>query len=364
MSKRRLRAGVAQRFMPVVFLHGVSTRSNPRTARQTAARDALIRAALLHPPDASVLNPAWGDLLGPLSPPDNPIVPRAASVQALSTAAGEMVPPASGVAPGFADAVDAFFARAMEDVPAGKLDTVAEAAIDSARYARAEPRPGWFDPANDADLAADLERAIGRETVQLAGSGETVPAGFLHPIAATFDAVRPRITQAAASFLGDVFGYLGTRGSKSRPGPIPKLVTEALDDARLAANKLGAPLIVIGHSMGGNIAFDVIGFWRPRLKIDCLVTVGSQVALFRQLNLFPAAPVGSGKAARPENVREWVNVIDPSDALAFLCAPEFRGVKDRDYRTDAGIFGAHNAYFERASFFERLSAYTQGTIRE
>ena len=87
------------------------------------------------------------------------------------------------------------------------------------------------------------------------------------------------------------------------------------------------------------------------------MTVGSQVALFRQLNLFPAAPAGGARAPRPENVRAWGNAVDPSDALAFLCAPEFRGVKDRDYRTDAGIFGAHNAYFERASFFERLSVY-------
>ncbi|MBB4716917.1 hypothetical protein BJ965_006799 [Streptomyces luteogriseus] len=48
----------------------------------------------------------------------------------------------------------------------------------------------------------------------------------------------------------------------------------------------------MAHSMGGNIVHDVLSFHRPKVHIDLLVTVGTQVGLFEELKLFAASDPG------------------------------------------------------------------------
>ncbi|MFX9680549.1 hypothetical protein ABTP05_19445, partial [Acinetobacter baumannii] len=46
-------------------------------------------------------------------------------------------------------------------------------------------------------------------------------------------------------------------------------------------------LVVVAHSMGGNLMCDVASYFAPNREIDLLITVGAQFPLFADLNMFP-----------------------------------------------------------------------------
>lgn len=163
-------------------------------------------------------------------------------------------------------------------------------------------------------------------------------------------------TRKMALLLGDVMSYFAQRDA-GKAGPIVALVIEALEKASGYAVEHGEPLIVVAHSMGGNIVHDVLSHYCPDLRVDLLVTAGTQVGLFEELKLFcasdPALTRASGGKVPPlSNVGRWINVVDPADPLAFAVAPVFAGAED--LRFDTGAWWAHGGYITSPYFHHRV----------
>jgi hypothetical protein len=172
-----------------------------------------------------------------------------------------------------------------------------------------------------------------------------------------------------APLVGDVTHYLAHRGEADAPGEIVSIVADALERAA-ATRGPGRPLVVVTHSMGGNIVFDIVTHYRPAIEIDVLLTVGGQVGLFQELGLFrsPAlavpAPGPSNetppRTPRPENVKAWLNVVDMADPLAFLAEPIFTGAVD--YLYPSAATWAHGAYFRQPYFHARLAGQVRKLV--
>jgi hypothetical protein len=169
--------------------------------------------------------------------------------------------------------------------------------------------------------------------------------------------LRPGATQRVGLFVGDVFKYLDLRGDTKAPGDVVKVVCDALRRAADAKSPHDSKLVVVAHSMGGNIVYDIVTHFDPTIAIDMLVTVGSQVALFKEMSLYledKTVPVKAGKWPRPASVAAWLNVFDPLDVLAFAAGGVFNSVTDYAFSTQASILDAHSTYFYRPTFHERL----------
>jgi len=179
---------------------------------------------------------------------------------------------------------------------------------------------------------------------------------------ATLNAVRPVATRRVGLFFGDVFAYLANRG------PIQDLVLKALRTADAKRNAMDSRLVVVGHSMGGNIVYDLLtSVLAGKLKVDAFITVGSQVGLFKELALYTedagasspnAAATAStpAKVPKPAAVETWINVFDPIDALGFAAAGVFTDVSDFAFSNEASPLDAHTLYFFRPRFHQRLRA--------
>ena len=101
-------------------------------------------------------------------------------------------------------------------------------------------------------------------------------------------------------------------------------------------------IMIIAHSMGSIIAYDVLKQLENELAIDTLVTLGSPLGLSTiQRRLHPGTQSGNKKnfnLITPQNIRRfWFNFADPEDKVAMdyrladdFAANEF-GVKPLDY---------------------------------
>ncbi|MEV7297651.1 hypothetical protein AB0N79_39540 [Streptomyces microflavus] len=330
---------------------------------------------------------------------------------------GSPLPPLLATARlGLGEAVDLLWAAALAEHPedADELAGMSRAAV---AYAAADPRPAWLESVHtDAEFLARLHQELSRFTERrtrddgpdpadeaarwesLGGSlgwwdavrstgqrlGQTVVAGAGGAGAERF---RGRAGKQAALFLGDIFAYLrqnttptglraadhpsASEGGKAAPGgaasgwgDIAEGIANAVTAAYAEAER-GDPLVIVAHSMGGNIVYDILSglLGRRDVQVDLLVTVGSQVGLFEELKLFSSSRGDvPGPAAlhvpRPETVRRWLNVIDFSDPLAFGTEAVFDGVQDLVYRT--GRVQAHSAYFLQPRFHALLAAQAAG----
>lgn len=166
-------------------------------------------------------------------------------------------------------------------------------------------------------------------------------------------------------FFGDVFAYLDSRGDKTVPGAIPKLILDEID-AAVMNEPAGEPLVLIGHSLGGVILFDLLSHFRPDLQVDLFITVGSQVSHFEEMKRFknsdrsvpsPTQP----RARRPPNIARWINAFDEVDIFAYVCGRVFEDVEDFSYDTGTYIVKAHGAYLEQDRFFARLRKRIDGS---
>ena len=115
--------------------------------------------------------------------------------------------------------------------------------------------------------------------------------------------------------------------------------------------------MIIGHSLGGVITFDLLSHFRPNLQVDLLITVGSQVSHFEEMKRFKASDPNVGppqKAVPPQNVIHWINVFDEVDMFAYACDKVFDRVHDFGYDTQTYSTKAHSAYFDQDRFYSRL----------
>ena len=119
----------------------------------------------------------------------------------------------------------------------------------------------------------------------------SAPAAAATVIAAE---LRPQLNDFVTRFLGDLLLYMTRRGSPAAPGAIIKVLLDELAIAQV--NKVERdhePIVLLTHSMGGQIAYDVITSFLPStesdLKIDFWCATASQVGFFEELNMFLAS---------------------------------------------------------------------------
>jgi len=174
---------------------------------------------------------------------------------------------------------------------------------------------------------------------------------------------RPAANSFVAYFLGDVLVYLNERGDRANPGEIPQLVLGALRRAQARKATTGEPIIVVAHSMGGQLLYDAVTCFAAQdpaladLSIDHLFTCGCQVSFFAELGQFREQPATAApnKLPRPAAIAAWTNYYDLNDLVGFVVEPVFEGVRDVAYDTGFGLAFSHTGFFARPSFFETMA---------
>lgn len=274
-----------------------------------------------------------------------------------------------------ADAIDLLWATAVERADETETGALADLAVQATDLARDDPEPLWLGTVSDDEqfvnrLSRELSTAVPAAGEESFGpdrasrrlrEGLGRIAGVAGRLAGTaaIEVLRPSLNESVSMFVGDILVYLQQRQRLGGNAPIAKRVGDQLEQAAKGRSAEDPRLVVIAHSMGGNIVYDLLSSLRTDLSCDVLLTVGSQVGVFAELGLFdsvtrPANPA-TGRVPRLANVGRWINVFDPNDILGFAAEKIFNGVKDYRYSTGKGVLAAHSTYFIRPSFYERLA---------
>lgn len=122
-------------------------------------------------------------------------------------------------------------------------------------------------------------------------------------------------------FLRDVNDYFYV---KERREAMRRSLQERLDSG-------GGPFVVVAHSQGSMIAYDVLSRLDPdEYRIELFVTIGSPLAVTEVKDNLKEI-LGVKKLTRPKAVQRWVNVADPFDPVCLD-----KGLRG-DYGNDAQI---------------------------
>jgi hypothetical protein len=174
----------------------------------------------------------------------------------------------------------------------------------------------WMDLLNGGKPVAQ-----GTRTVRARGAADWMSTRFPHPT---------RLLVLA--FCRELHTYQA--GGDRRKNAMQALRT-AIDKHK--------PEVLVAHSLGSVVAYETL--WQdPFPTLDCLVTLGSPLAMpvvvFDRLQ---PVPVG-GRGSRPPGVRRWVNIADVGDIVAVppYLAERFAGV-EKDVELTLGNWSFHAA---------------------
>ena len=177
----------------------------------------------------------------------------------------------------------------------------------------------------------------------------------------TLSTVRRPIEDFVPLFIGDVLAYVGGRGTPGRPGPVMTRVIEGLKAAQAHAAP-GEPLVVLTHSMGGQLIYDALTAYLPadpearNLRVDFWCAVGSQVGLFRELGQFVEQEELPTPALRdsPHAGYFW-NVWSYSDLLSFRAEGVILDAHDTAFPFLGNVRSDHLAYLANDDFYRTFA---------
>ncbi|MBE8989071.1 hypothetical protein [Nostoc sp. LEGE 12450] len=390
--------------MPLVFVHGVNVRQGVSYDKEINHRNALFQKFLLkeivqNPDNVIIFNPYWGDYGVKFAWEKKSLTQSAieelGSEDELPLILINQIQLEQELNPdtvllevakkSLADVIDLLWAVSASGVNKSQAEDLADLAVRAVNYAKYNPHPDWLNNIeNDQQFLRDLPEEINKWESHTVYNTEDSPQWEVfgsnenwNPIRKGASRFRSNVMSWAgkpvtnkirnilkgeiANFMGDVFVYLSKRGVEDKPGDIVKEIVDTLLEAKNLINIEDDKLIVVAHSMGGNIIYDILTHFRPDIEVDVLVTVGSQVALFEEMKLFHVsdetvtANSEVNRVSKPANVHRWINVFDFNDFLGFATESVFEGVKDFEYRTGNVLVAAHNTYFNLPIFHERLA---------
>lgn len=346
--------------MPVLFIHGVAVREehDPEWASVRRVTQGLqwpgILAALretvapvLRPADPDGVNIApvyWGDLGAH----------HAAALPPASVAPDGSLP--SGAALG-----EALEARLLSRTPAGAWPDVIRAAWSVARDINLIEVARGLPPAQAWPF---LEAAALARTPALTPSLRPhLPMPLVmqrqRNLSRALLTVRRPITSFVPIFLGDLLVYLDRRGRPGAPGPIVQRILDALNRAHVSRLDSGEPLVVLTHSLGGVLLYDVLGAFLPAVpglrdvRVDFWCAAGSQVGPFVELGLMAG---GSASPSAGPHLGYFWNVWSESDLLSFPAGDMVPGAHDTAFPLGSNVQAGHLAYLQRPAFYRTLAA--------
>jgi len=219
--------------------------------------------------------------------------------------------------------------------------------------------PTWLAGVRDR-LCEALSRAAG------------LPAYTVSVVAAE---LRKPLNEFISVFLGDVFTYLRTRGTAAEPGTIPQRLLDKLTQAHQHKQaRSGEPLVVLSHSMGGQIVYDAITHFLPRtpalqnIRIDFWCATASQVGFFEETKLLlastPAYHTGHPVPFPSAHLGVWWNVWDHNDFLSFTADGIVAQVDDTPFDSGMSLLAAHGGYLQRPSFYRALATRLQAAAAQ
>ena len=196
-----------------------------------------------------------------------------------------------------------------------------ERSVDEARPIEREIKALADSPEEEAFLASIAEELRGKSQLPAAVSTADVNAKLLFLPPKGRERVVQGLTRVALRDVHDFFFVEERR----------KIMTDSLAE-RLSAG--GGPFVVVAHSQGTMIAYEVL---RQLKKADCdvqlLVTLGSPLGLQEVQDVFRSwtgIPAGK-KLPRPPCVTRWCNVAERLDPVAFNSdlTDEFEDVENK-----------------------------------
>jgi hypothetical protein len=146
------------------------------------------------------------------------------------------------------------------------------------------------------------------------------------------DRRRGAFSEEAGGAAGDILMY------QARGQAIRKFVRQTIE-------QLDGPVVVIGHSLGGIAAVDMMieaPVERPSVKL--LVTVGSQAPLLYELNALVSMPFDP-YGRLPKHFPPWLNIYDEHDFLSYQGAKLFPEVHDERVDNGQPFPESHSAYW-------------------
>ncbi|MBZ0189799.1 MAG: hypothetical protein K8F91_26375, partial [Candidatus Obscuribacterales bacterium] len=185
--------------------------------------------------------------------------------------------------------------------------------------------------------------------------------------------MRAPVDKFLTLFLGDVFTYLFRRGSAKEPGPIPSVVIAHLKKmSEIKQERDSEPLVVLTHSMGGQVMYDILTHFIPfrkddkEIRVDFWCATASQVGFFEELKLFLSSSdlhgeVTGEKVPYPDSkyLGYWWNVWDHNDFVSYSAHKIIDGVDDEPYRSGMDVVEAHVGYLFLPSFYRTFAAKVQ-----
>lgn len=205
---------------------------------------------------------------------------------------------------------------------------------------------------------SDLGSMLGlreRESADERAAREALEREFDQAVAAA-RASRTEATEAARIDQESAVarGYLGPIAryeylSPAERDQIQARVRDVLDWALLNADHT----VLIGHSLGSVIGFDVLdrlNATEATRRVDLLCTLGSPLAKFVFLG-----HAGRSKR-RPAIVANWRNIYSPRDVIANALDGPYDGVSDLPIGTSLLPWSAHSAYWSHVDVVADLAA--------